>query len=374
MWAEVEFWLFTGAVAVQGFFIVFVFSRLAFYRLPSTPNPIQPAVSVLVAAHNEFENLRVLLPLLQNQDYPAFEVIVLDDRSSDGTSVFAKQECATYNKIRFVQIKETHAHITPKKYALTVGIKHASHDIILLTDADCRPNSNRWIAEMAAQLTEDKDIVVGFSPYKSQPGFLNGVIQYETFYTALQYFSLALAGNPYMGVGRNLMYRKSVFLKNRGFYSHINVVGGDDDLLLNEIATASNTAVCLHPDAFVTSEPKENWRAWLTQKRRHLSVGKYYKTRNKIILGLLNASHALVWALGVGLLCAAQNDTIWVWTAGFLGGRLVVFGLIYALANHKLSNKAAWYALPFFDFVMIFYFAFMAIFGFVNRKNKVSWK
>ncbi len=372
MLVAVIFWLFVAAATVQFFFLVYVFPRLTLHRADTAPNTDLQPVSVLVAAHNELPNLRELLPLLQNQNYPDFEVIVLDDRSNDGTNAFAQHPAAAFDRVRFVHIKETYSHITPKKYALTVGVKQAKHDIILLTDADCRPESDGWIGRMMAQLTADKEIVLGFSPYEARPGFLNSFVRYETFYTALQYFSFALAGSPYMGVGRNLLYRKSVFLKNRGFFSHINVVGGDDDLLMNEIATAANTAVCVHPDAFVGSFPKETWGAWFTQKKRHLSVGKYYKTRHKVALGLLSGSQVLTWALGIFLLTQPAPTRVVV--GALLGGRLLVLWLVHALANRKLGSRADWYTLPFYDFLTVFYVGFMATTSFLNRKNRVIWK
>ena len=366
------------AVLVHTGYVFFVFVRLAFYK-SKIANSILPPVSIIVSAHNELENLRQLIPLLNNQQYPVFEVIIVNDRSKDDTIEFIENEAIIYDKVRFIHIDKDYDHVTPKKYALTTAIRNAKHEIVLLTDADCRPASEYWVERMAEKLDEDKKIVVGFSPYNKESGFLNRLIRFETFYVAVQYLSFALASKPYMGVGRNLMYHKNLFLENKGFYSHLKVMGGDDDLLMNEIATSKNTAICIDEEAFVYSEPKHNWTDWLNQKKRHLSVSKYYKSSNKITLGLLSISQILAWILFIVL--SVSSISVFQSNPLYLYGSIVVFGfylviksIVLVLINQKLGKTIGWYAIPFLDFVLSVYYVLMGFVAWKNRNTKIHWK
>jgi glycosyltransferase involved in cell wall biosynthesis len=365
-------------VLVQLYYLLGVFTRLLFRRSPTPPSQLPP-VTVVVCAHNELENLRTLLPMLNEQDYPNYEVIVMDDRSVDGTVNFADTEAKQWKRVRFLHIEQEYEHVTPKKYAITTAVRSAKHEIILLTDADCRPTTDQWIKGMVAYLTPDKQIVIGFSPYEKRSGFLNRLIRFETFYAAIQYLSLALAGKPYMAVGRNLMYRKSLFLQNKGFYTHLRVTGGDDDLLMNEIATPQNTAVCLDPDTFMVSIPKRNWAAWYWQKKRHLSVSKYYKFPNKVRLAVLSGTHILSWMFFIGLAAwvglsfpTLQLGYIIV-IASIFGLRLVTQWIILGIASRKLYKSVGWFVIPFMDFVLFVYYIVMSIVMWANRRKKVRW-
>ena len=365
-------------VLVQMGYVFFIFVRLAFYK-SKIADSILPPVSIIVSAHNELENLRELLPLLNNQQYPVFEVIIVNDRSKDGTIEFIENEVAIYDKVRFIHIDKDYDHVTPKKYALTTAIRNAKYEVVLLTDADCRPVSEHWVERMAEKLDENKKIVVGFSPYSKESGFLNRLIRFETFYVAAQYLSFALASKSYMGVGRNLMYYKNLFLENKGFYSHLKVMGGDDDLLMNEIATSKNTAICVDENAFVYSEPKHDWTKWFNQKKRHLSVSKYYKSSNKIMLGLLSISQILAWilfiVLSVSSIFVFQSNPLYLYgSTAVFGFYLVVKSVVLVLINQKLDKTIGWYAMPFLDFILSVYYVVMGFVSWKNRNTKIRWK
>jgi glycosyltransferase involved in cell wall biosynthesis len=368
------FSLFFVSVAIQLYFILFVFNKINQVDDAEIANPKPFGVSVIVCAWNELENLKELIPTLNSQEYKTFEVIIVDDRSWDGTYDYLLTECAEYQKIRFIRIEETPDHLSSKKYALTLGIKSAKHDVVLLTDADCRPQSSFWIKEMAACMTPEKEIVLGFSPYFKAKGFLNNLIRYETFITALQYFSFALVGVPYMGVGRNLMYRKSLFLRNRGFARHTNILGGDDDLFMNDVANSENTAICLNPDAFMYSVPKTTWQTWYRQKRRHLSVSKYYKLQNKILLGGLATTQIFSWLIFLILIPFLwYNPLIYIMLGIFLI-RIITQWIVFSKANQRLDKTLETITLPFWDGIFAGYFLIMGINNFISRRRKMRWR
>ena len=382
-------------VSIQLIYILFVYSRTAFYRQPTLSNPGEstapadrPGITVVVCARNELDNLTELLPLLNAQDYSDFEVLVMDDRSTDGTTTYLENDIADLSRVRFIRIDKEHEHVTPKKYALTIALKKATFATVLLTDADCRPATTNWLANMVAPLSNPKKaIVLGFSPYEKRPGWLNLLIQSETLFTAVQYFSLALAGHPYMGVGRNLGYRTSLFFANKGFYTHKNVVGGDDDLFINEVATGRNTAICLHSNAFAWSKPKETWSDWRIQKRRHLNVGKYYKPGNKFRLGLLIGSHVLTWAFALVIslivshheyyhaLFTAQEWLLLQIATGAFAFRLLTFWGIVGRISYRLAHTVHWAIIPYMDLALSVYYGIVGLKNlFTRRKKRLYWR
>ncbi|GAB3962231.1 glycosyltransferase [Spirosoma harenae] len=389
-------WLFV--VSIQLIYILFIYSRTVFYRQPELAQPDYPSqlsngansgVTIIVCARNELDNLTELLPQLNAQQYPDFEVLIMDDRSTDGTQLYLENDISDLSHVRFIRIDKEHEHVTPKKYALTIALKKATYPIVLLTDADCRPASDGWLNSMVNQLINNpqKAITLGFSPYEHRPGFLNFLIRSETLFTAIQYLSLALAGRPYMGVGRNLAYRTNLFFANRGFYSHMNVMGGDDDLFINEVATGKNIAVCLDPDAFMWSTPKETWPEWRQQKRRHLNAGKYYKPGNKIRLGLLTASHVLTWVLGISvgivvLLYEVQHRqfTLNEWLLLVAGSgaflfRLLSFWGIVGRISYRLAHTVHWAIIPFTDVLLAIYYGLSGLSTlFTRRKKRLYWR
>ena len=380
-WIAVLLGLYLGCVGMQLIYLVFIFSRTSQYRresdsFPADPTAAEPeparfaGVSVVVCARNELDNLRELIPLLLRQDYPDFEVIVVDDRSGDECYDFLLLEALRRERLRLVLVNATPSRITPKKFALTLGIRAARREVILLTDADCRPVSDQWIREMAATMDGNKEIVLGFSPYQVKNGWLNFFIRYETFYTAVQYLSFALAGFPYMGVGRNLMYKKSLFLRHNGFHDHQQVVGGDDDLFVSQAANRTNVGVCLRPESFMVSIPKGTFREWFRQKKRHLSVGKHYKLRDKLLLGLLTLSQVGFWLSFPPLLVFGGRACAVATVATFLI-RMVALTVILDKIHRRLEATFGWYLIPVFDFLYIFYYLFTGTSAFFAKK--IRW-
>ncbi len=334
-----------------------------------------PPVSVVVAARNELENLQRLLPILLAQDYAEFEVIVVNDRSWDESWPFLYQLAQGQPRLRAVHVSQTPADFSGKKYALTLGIKAAKHPTILLTDADCAPQSPHWIAQMASHMSLGREIVLGFSPYETHPGLLNRFIQFETLLTAVQCFSWAVWGRAYMGLGRNLAYRRELFFRHKGFHRHIKLVGGDDDLFVNQAAHNSNVAICMGAESIVTSLPKTNIGDWFRQKKRHLSVGKFYKLSDKIVLGLFSASQLFTWMGGFGLimlsLLTGRREWMALAAVGFMG-KWLAQAMVLTGCQRKLGDRTSLILLPFLD---LFYTIYYLVVGWAAFQSKqLRWK
>jgi len=263
---------------------LFVFLRFPSYKKHIKNSSSLPGISVLICARNEEQNLERFLPGVLKQDYPEFEVVVVNDRSTDNTEQLLMQLASQYSQLRYTSIPENDKMRSGKKLAVTIGLKSAKHDLVVLTDADCYPVSDQWLKRMGANFNGDIKMVLGYGGYERRRGFLNKLIRYETTFTAIQYLSYAIKGKPYMGVGRNLAYQKSIFFDNKGFAGHYHLISGDDDLFVNENATRNNCAVEFSSESHTRSVPETGFRSWIKQKKRHISAGKYYRTGSRIRL------------------------------------------------------------------------------------------
>lgn len=276
--------VFVAAFLTQLIYYVGIYSRVLFYKKTPATNE-ESSLSVIICAKDEEKNLKNNLPFILEQDYPHFEVIVVNDCSLDNTNAVLDDLQKKYSHLRTTEIKKDEKFTHGKKLAVTIGIKAAKSNWLVFTDADCKPNSKKWLKRISEKFTDDTEIVLGYGGYYKRPSFLNNIIRYDTLSIALQYFSYAMAGFPYMGVGRNMAYKKSLFFENKGFSGHYHIESGDDDLFINQTANKKNTRVCMESDAMVLSNPKENLTEWFKQKKRHLTTSKYYKGSTKFRLG-----------------------------------------------------------------------------------------
>lgn len=352
---------------VQVWFVFFRFLPLSRHQDP--PADAQRPVSVIVAAHDELENLVELLPALLDQDYPEFEVLLVNDRSEDDTEFYTYELERQFPNFRVVTIKKTPNYLNPKKYALALGIRAARYEHLLFTDADCRPCSENWIRKMQGGYSAGAEVVLGYAPYAQLKGFLNQLIRYETLLTGIQYLSQANSGRAYMGVGRNLSYTKACFFKNKGFASHIKQLGGDDDLFVRDAARNSKVSIVIDKEAQTLSIPKNNYREWVVQKRRHLSVGGLYRVADKLRLGTFVVSNILFYLLFVILV--VTNSHFAILGALVIGRYLAVFPVYLAVAR-RLDNEIPLLLMPVLDLVYFVNHLFLGIS--VLLYKQIRWK
>ncbi len=357
-----------AAWLIQMLYLIVFFRRVAGVR-DVLPAETAVPVSVVIAARNEYHHLLKHLPLILEQDYPSFEVVLVNDASEDETEEYLKEMVLKYKHLNVVNIRSNLNFFRGKKFPLGLGIKAAKHEWLLLTDADCFPNSTQWIREMQSNFTEKNAIVLGYGAYAPTKGLLSKFVRWETVHTAMQYFSFALAGHPYMGVGRNLAYRKSLFTKTKGFLSHYHISSGDDDLFVNQHAKRSNTAICLSPGSFTTSIPPRNFSEWARQKRRHLTTGRLYKTSDKFLLTGWPFSMLLFVAtvlfLGVKLFNPALLGLM-------LLIRQITFLVIFKKTMKRLAEKKLLLFSLWFELFFVFFFALLALINVFSRNHK--WK
>lgn len=357
---------------IQLFYHWYYFSRIFWRKVPISNSIPDLPVSVIICAKNEYSNLKENLPLILEQDYPDFEVILVNDFSQDDSYFLLKSYEEKYKNFRVVHLRENVNFFEGKKLALAVGIKSAKNEHLLLTDADCKPNSSQWIREMAKNFSATTEIVLGYGGYFARPGFLNKLIRFDTITIAMQYMGLALAGKPYMGVGRNLSYKKSLFFKSGGFTSHYKVKSGDDDLFINKVAGKKNTEVAIHPDSFTFSEAKRNFATWFRQKKRHMSTGKYYKSVHKYRLGMLSLSGTLFYLATIVLFLISKQSLTLLLVGLVFFTRALSMILLYYYCGKKFNEPKLFLYSPIFDILMIILNPLFALSNLFYKKNK--WK
>ncbi len=368
-WQLLLFICLCVAAFIQLFYFLFFFSRLAFYAVKPKNVSQTHAVSVIVCARDEAANLANNLPGVLIQDYKTtHEVIVVNDNSFDESKYILEQLKKDYKQMQVVELTQEAKLIPGKKFPLSIGIKTAKHEILLLTDADCVPASEHWISSMQNIYDADTEIVLGYGPYHKKKGMLNKMIRWETFHSALQYLSYALAGIPYMGVGRNLSYKKVVFFRHKGFSAHNHLAGGDDDLFINAAATKKNTKINIDENSFTLSNPAATWQQWKSQKNRHYTTSKFYKPLHKFLLGL----YAIGQFIFYPLLIASIIFYNWKLSLIILGIKLLVQSVVYAKTMNKLGEKDLFPFFLFFDLWMFVYYGMFA--PALLRKAKKEWK
>ncbi|WP_294184005.1 glycosyltransferase [Sphingobacterium sp.] len=358
-------------LCIQLYYILFVYSKLSRYQI----EPIQegtefPPLSVIICAHNEQDNIAQFLPEIMHQDYPNFEVIVVNDFSTDNTPWILHEFEAKYPNLKIVDIKEHIRLKHGKKFAVSMGIKASKHEILVFTDADCAPQSNQWLKEVAAAFRPETEIVLGYSPYFKKKGVLNLLIRFETSHTAMSYFSYALKGNAYMGVGRNMAYKKDLFFRNKGFAAHMHIKSGDDDLFVNQNANPVNVNIVLSAESIVYSEPKTTWKSYYKQKARHSGASTIYKKRHQRMLGTQLLS-AFLFYIAVIATTVAFPMYWYVPLSAYLL-RLIAQWIIFNNIYKKLAVKELIWWLPLVDFIYYFYICINGMFS--RKKKKISWK
>ena len=370
-------WLLTGffcaVVLVQLFYFWFYYSRVAFFKKTTEDETDAPIpVSIIISARNEYPALHENLPLILNQDHPDFEVVVVNERSTDDSEMLLKELQKQYDNLKVVDLRYSVSFLKGKKLPISVGIKSASHDHLILTDAGCRPAGDQWIQNMTRHLRGDKTIVLGYSSYEQQAGIMNKIIRLDNLYDGLQYLGFALAGRPYKGDGGNLSYSRSLFYAVKGFTAHYKIPAGDDDLFVNHAATNKNTAVEFSPEAHTVASPPDTFSGWLKQKRQRSITYRYYKEKDKRRISLFRVSGLLFYPLFiVALVLAGLSIPGYVVAGSFLLRMISLFTIINSAAKTLKEPKISLFSLAGDVMLSVVY---MMLFVTSVFTKKTTWK
>lgn len=329
----------------------------------------QEPVSIIICARNEDDNLTEFLPKILVQDYPEFEVIVVNDCSIDNTENVIDEFAKIFPNLKKVTIKEDDYYKHGKKFAVMVGIKGTKYDNLLFTDADCFPANENWLKDMASGFVNKKEIVLGYGAYKKDDGFLNKLIRFDTFLIAANYLSAAIKGKAYMGVGRNLAYKKELFYKQKGFSKHYHITSGDDDLFINQASTQENTNVIVSSNAITYSLAKTTFTDWKRQKQRHLTTAPHYSSNSKTKITLGYAFQYGFHLLFLSVLIF--KTTIIAALAGFIL-KIIIQMIIFKKTSKKLNEVDLWALSFFYEIILLIVYPIFHISKLFHKPNK--WK
>jgi glycosyltransferase involved in cell wall biosynthesis len=362
------FAVFVFTFLVQQAFYWILFVRLAFFK--SIPGKSEKGgISVVIRARNEHDHLKENLPFILEQDYPDFEVVVVNWASDDDSAYLLARINDQFPNLKIVEIRENLNFFSGKKFPLSIGIKSAKNDMIVVTNADCRPVSRNWLSLMRSGFEGSSEVLLGYGAYVKERGFMNKLIRFDTAHVAFRYLSFAMAGIPYMGVGRNMGYLKSLFYQNKGFISHYRITSGDDDLFINKVARKNNTRIVLHPDSLTLSQPPKIFRQWMIQKKRQMSTLRFYRSGHKLLLGLYSISIFLFYLLFAVLVIRDYNTVLIV---PLFFTRLIAQMIIFYKCMARLNEKDLIWFVPFFEITMLFVYSMAFISNLFSNSNK--WK
>ena len=352
------------------------FSKVAFFKKvgrPKLDEELEP-VSIVICARDVYEYLIDLIPALLTQDYPDYEIVVVNDCSDDETEEYLKDLERREPKIKPVQLKQHLNFFNGKKFPLSMGIKSAKNDIIVLTECNCMPVNDQWLRSVVNRYNNQTEIVIGYSPYVQKKSTLNRIMRFDALQNGLLYLSAALSRRPYMGVGRNLSYRKELFYRNKGFISHYMTSVGDDDLFISQVANKKNTEVLIDAENAILTTPTSSFKLWMRQKSSRYSTVSKYNVGARISLSLFYLSQFLFYASFIALLCLKPAFVITNGAAFYIPILVFFFLLrfgtqliIYHKASKRLGEKGLLPGLIAYDFLFAFLSPLLRLMGRMDK-------
>jgi len=364
------FLIFSFVTAVQLFYYLFFYLSVHIYK-PGSANLIKQPVSIIICARNEAENLANFLPAVLKQNYPDFEVIVVNDCSEDNSYEILGKFAMQYPNLKISTVNKDSKFTHNKRFAQFIGIKAAKNDLLLFTDADCQPESDKWLEGMTSNFEDNILFVLGYGGYLNEKGLLNKFIRYDSMTIAMQYLGMAIRGLPYMGVGRNLAFRRSVFFANKGYGAHNHIISGDDDLFVNTNATMKNTRVEFRHGTHTRSVPSSGLGEWITQKKRHLTTAPYYKLRDRVLLITETLTRVIFYSSFIVLL---SFTFLWPFVLGIFGLRLITQIFTFLLIQKKLNESGLVTYSLFFDIFSPIIYSLLLFSNLLDNPGKNRWK
>lgn len=342
-------------ILFQILYYLIVYGRVAFFKenklTTDEKQKYTPSVSVVMCVKDDAYNLEKKLPIILEQEYPNFEVVVVNDASKDETEYVLRVLQEIYPNLNVVNLYNNVNGFLGKKYPLSLGIKSAKNEIILLTESDTMPLNYNWITTMVKGFKQKKDIVLGFTNFEQKPTFLNTLMHYENLTSAMNYLGNAMLNNPFMGQGRNMAYKREFFFETGGFISQYNISVGDDDLFINKNANSKNTSVIINKESINLASPKEKREEWVIQKKKHFKSMYHFKLKDKIISTLMPFATLLIYVL-VALSIVFQFP--WQYAILPLVLKYTFQIIVYYKSSKTLATKQVAFLSPLLEVLFLF--------------------
>ena len=340
---------------IQSYYYLGLYRNLYLHSQKTKEATDTPPLSVIIVAKNAASDLQKNLPAILEQDYPNFEVIViyeqLTDENCEETLKILQEK---YPHLYHSFIPNSARYISHKKLGITMGIKASHHEWVIFTEPNCKPSSNQWLRKMASNFTPDTDIVLGYSNYEEAKGWFNRKITFDTLLSSMRYLGMAINGHPYMGCGRNLAYRKSLYYNQKGFTNHLNLQRGEDDLFINQVTTANNTRVEASSESVMRITTPHYPKSWKEEKLSYVTTSRHFKGTAQYLIGGESCSRLLF--LACVLVCIVfgiiKQDWIMVGIASLLWVlRFILQVVVFRKTSIALNERKFIFTLPLFDWM-----------------------
>lgn len=362
-------WVILFFVSVYS--ILMLIALYGFFKKQYFSDSSSVFVSVIVPCRNEEKNIPLLLKSLLNQNYPNYEIIFVDDLSTDRTTeILAEQQRIFPEKI---SVYKTDPALSGKKQALLLGVENAKGEIIITTDADCI-HSEKWIYDLVSAFQNDKIKMTAGCVVLNNPGSIFAHIQ-QLDQLALTAISAGFqkAGLPVMCSGANLAFRKSAFIETGNYQSHLDEISGDDVFLMHRfVKKYGNTSIVFvtEENALVKTAPVSTISQFISQRFRWGEKSKRYKLFFPVFLAFVTASASILLLTGL-LLLPVDHAHIMLLSIS-LGTKATIDFLLLFLTGRVLGATASlWYFFPAFLFHLLYVpgISIAALFT-----KKVNWK
>lgn len=366
---------------IQAIYYLYIYSRMYAQSKALKQNGIhftkeQPPISVIISVRDDSEHLHKCLSTILEQDYPQFEVIVINDGNNDESEDIILPLENQYNNLYHSFVPDSSRYLSRKKLALTIGVKAAKYDWIVLTEPNCAPMSNQWLKTLARNFTSRTEVVLGYSNYLPDKSWTNRCISFDNLFHSMRYLGFALINKPYMGIGRNMAYRKELFFKQKGFSAHLNLQRGDDDLFVNQISNKENTRVEIAPEAIVQTSNVETTRSWCADKIGYAATAKLLKGKQQLLLGTETATRLLFHACWIATMVIGIVQGHWLAAGIALLLGLIKWGIQGSVVNltAKALNESRRYylTLPIFDILQPLQSLCWKVASLVKKSNSYS--
>ena len=364
----VLFYIFVGLFSVQiiylFFFLLFSFSKEKQINNSKEKLP----VSVILYTKNNEQIIEESFSKLINQTYPNFEVVIIDNASSDETPTILEELAVKFSNLKIVTVENNEAFWSNKKYALTLGVKAATHEHIIFTEVDSTPVSNNWLNSMAQKFSEEKEIIIGYTKYENKRfSFFGLLVRFEHLLHHILAFTNNKFGSAFNASEKNFGYTKSSFFKAKGYINHLKIQASHSDLFLKDATTKSNTTYTVKPTSFMVKSLPDSFSEWFNNLQLKSFNKKYYKAKHQLIINLFSFSRVLFYPLAIIL--AILN---WKLIIPFIASYYVLFYLVVGKSAQKLKERQLIYFLPIIDiFIVCIQFSIFI----TNRISKPTvWK
>ena len=331
-----------------GLFGPFVFRK----EKSRTSNEDLPPISIVITAHNEAHHLVESLPVILTQEYPDYEVVLVNDNSQDEIEQLALELNNRYHHLHYVNMGSSRSTMEGRKFPFAIGIQAASNPTVVFTNSSCIPSSPFWLQHIASKFVRQKEVVLAHTTYQSRGGLLNKWLHYDALVNSVRAFSYTLAKMPVLADSHNLAFKRHLFFDNKEkFFALSRLPFGEDNIFINQVANGKMCDVAVDPEAVIYQTPI-SFSDWLRNKRYELVSQSYYRALHRFVLQCYNWLSFLFYPAAIASIALAALEMNWLALGIGIGVTLLKFGMqfmVFHKGAKKMGEKGAAVSMLFFD-------------------------